>query len=113
MDMPGPVSHLVAYREGASAAGFALKFIGGQGREALQALLEDQSDFEQEIGNSVRFEVSGKNGDADQVVGVLLIEHNSIHESDRSEDAELAWLCRSADNLVNALRPRLAGHLAD
>lgn len=113
MDMPGPVSHLVAYKEGASATGFALKFLGGEGREALQTLLEDQSVFEQEIGNSARFEVSGKNGDSDQVVGVLLIENNSIHESDRSEVAELAWLCRIANNLVNALRPRLAGHTAD
>jgi len=110
MDMPGPVSHLVAYREASSSAGLALKFLGQEGREALQMLLEDQSGLEQEIGAPVRFEVSGEQVDIERVVGVMLVKHLPNANVSHGDDAELAWLCKTANNMVNALRPRLAAH---
>jgi hypothetical protein len=110
MDMPGPVSHLVAYREASSSAGLALKFLGQEGREALQMLLEDQSGVEQEIGAPVRFEVSGEQVDSERVVGVMLVKHLPNANVSHGDDAELAWLCKTANNMVNALRPRLAAH---
>ncbi|WP_250504042.1 hypothetical protein [Caballeronia sp. AZ7_KS35] len=110
IDMPGPVSHLVAYREAASSAGFALKFVGQEGREALEILLEDQSALEQEIGVPLHFEISGERQDSERVVGVLLIKHPTIDNASQKDEAELAWLCTTANKLVNALRPRLAAH---
>jgi hypothetical protein len=88
----------------------ALKVLGLEGREGLQMLLEDQSGLEQEIGAPVRFEVSGEQVDSERVVGVMLVKHLPNANVSHGDDAELAWLCKTANNMVNALRPRLAAH---
>ncbi|KXU82320.1 hypothetical protein CI15_32740 [Paraburkholderia monticola] len=55
LDLPGPVQGFVAYRELPSTAGLFVKFVGSEGRKALEALIEDPAALEQELGQSIRF----------------------------------------------------------
>ncbi|MFD1558828.1 hypothetical protein ACFSHT_24845 [Paraburkholderia silviterrae] len=107
MDLPGPVGGLVAYRTVGNVAGFSVKFKGPEGREVMQTLLEDQPGVEGEIGHAVQFRVGDSTGDDGREVGGLFIEYLP-HEGPEMESEQMAWLLKTANALVNALRPRLA-----
>ncbi|MDW3682996.1 hypothetical protein RA280_14810 [Cupriavidus sp. CV2] len=111
MELPGPVAPLVAYRETNGNLGFMLKFVGAEGRDALQRLIEDQAALESEVGHSLRFEVRHTAEQDGNVVGRLLVELADGRVAKIGEDAQLEWFLATANALVNALRPRLA-HVA-
>ena len=111
MDLPGPVKGLVAFREKPSTAGFFIKFVGAEGREALEALAEDQSALEQEIGNPVSFRFESDSS-AEKIVGMLLVEFVAPGEPEKRDTAQLVWLLKTANALVDALRLRLGGAAA-
>ncbi|BFG81431.1 hypothetical protein PTKU46_94650 [Paraburkholderia terrae] len=106
LDLPGPVQGLVAYREQPSTAGLFVKFLGGDGREALQALIEDQAALEQEVGQPIRFNVS-EGQDAERVAGRLVVQFEAQGDGSTRDAEQLAWLLRTCNALVNALRLRL------
>jgi hypothetical protein len=107
LELPGPVAGLVAYRTAAARAGFMLKFLGVEGREALESLLQDQAAVEQEIAQPVRFEV-GVGAVSEQVAREMLIEFQAPQDSAQRDGAQLTWLLRTVNSVVNALRPRLS-----
>ncbi|MBR7901184.1 hypothetical protein C6T59_16860 [Burkholderia multivorans] len=111
MDMPGPVGGLVAYRTVDNVAGFTMKFKGPEGRNVMQMLLEDQAAVESEVEQGVRFEIGASTGDDYQVVGMMVVNHKPREGLD-VESEQLAWLLKTANLLVNALRPRLANSVA-
>ncbi|MDR5750211.1 MULTISPECIES: hypothetical protein [unclassified Caballeronia] len=106
IDLPGPVSGLVAYRTADRATGFMLKFVGEEGRETLQRLLEDQTALEAELGHELVFEVGTSSEGDGRVVGELRIDWKPSG-SVNTDDAQLEWLRMMANSAVNALRPRL------
>lgn len=110
LDLPGPVQGLVAYREQPRTAGLFVKFLGADGREALQTLIEDQAALEQEVGQSVRFEIT-EGQDAARVAGLLSVQFEAQGDGAvrEVEQEQLAWLLRTSNALVNALRLRLGG----
>ncbi|RDK09139.1 hypothetical protein [Cupriavidus lacunae] len=108
LELPGPVAPLVAYREAGGNVGLMLKFIGAEGREVLQRLIDDQAALESEIGNALRFEVSHTAEPDGNTVGRLLVEPSDGRPVKIGEAAQLAWFLTTANALVNALRPRLA-----
>ena len=108
LDLPGPVQGLVAYREQPRTAGLFVKFLGADGREALQTLIEDQAALEQEVGQSVRFEIT-EGQDAARVAGLLSVKFEAQGDGAVREVEQLAWLLRTSNALVNALRLRLGG----
>ena len=108
MELPGPVAPLAAYREANGNLGFMLKFVGAEGRDALQRLIEDQAALESEVGHSLRFEVRHTAEQDGNVVGRLLVELTDGRAARIGDDAQLDWILATANALVNALRPRLA-----
>jgi len=104
--LPGPVGGLTAYRAVPATAGLSVSFKGAEGREALQLLLDDQAALEQEIGERVRFDIGA---DADPKAGTMVVDFKAPEERAQRDDAQMAWLLRTANAVVNALRPRLAG----
>jgi hypothetical protein len=111
MDLPGPVGGLVGYRTVDNVAGCFVKFKGPDGREVMQTLLEDQAALEGEIEHAIRFEFGDSAGNEDQVVGVMLVNYKP-REGPEIESEQLSWLLKTANLLVNALRPRLAASVA-
>ncbi|WP_430226943.1 hypothetical protein [Paraburkholderia tropica] len=112
MDLPGPVATgLVAFREANHVAGLQVKFKGPAGREVMQTLLEDQSALESELGHPIRVVVKDATGDGDRVVGILVVEYRP-QEGPGMETAQLTWLLKMANSMVNALRPRLTATIA-
>jgi hypothetical protein len=107
LELPGPVSGLVAYRTADRAAGFMLKFLGQEGRDVLQRLLDDQAALEAEIGQPIAFQVRTTAGDDYRTVGEIQINWKPEIDAERTDAAQLKWLLRTANALVNALRPRL------
>ncbi|MEZ2307157.1 hypothetical protein [Caballeronia sp. Lep1P3] len=103
--LPGPVVGLTAYRALPTTAGFSVTFKGARGREALQTLLDDQAALEQEIGEPVRFDIAA---DADPKAGTMVVDFKPPEESVQHDEAQMAWLLRTANALVNTLRPRFA-----
>lgn len=97
---------LTAYRAVPATAGLSVSFKSAEGREALQSLLDDQAALEQEIGERVRFDIGA---DADPKAGTMVVDFKAPEERAQREDAQMAWLLRTANAVVNALRPRLAG----
>ncbi|AXF01721.1 hypothetical protein [Paraburkholderia hospita] len=108
LDLPGPVQGLVAYREQPSMAGLFVKFLGADGRDVLQALIEDQAALEQEVGQPIQFNVS-EGHDAERAAGHLVIQFEAQGDGDARDVEQLAWLLRTCNALVNALRLRLGG----
>jgi len=106
LDLPGPVQGLVAYREQPSTAGLFVKFVGAEGREALQALIEDQAGLEQEIGQPIRFKIN-EGHDAERAAGLLGVQFEAQGDGTARDVEQLAWLLRTCNALVNALRLRL------
>lgn len=104
--LPGPVGGLTAYRAVPATAGLSVSFKGAEGREALQSLLDDQAALGQEIGERVRFDIGA---DADSKAGTMVVDFKAPEERAQRDDAQMAWLLRTANAVVNALRPRLAG----
>jgi hypothetical protein len=88
-----------------------MKFKGAKGRNVLQMLLEDQVALESEIEQAVRFEIGDSTGDDYQVVGMMVVNHKPREGLD-VESEQLSWLLKTANLLVNALRPRLASSVA-
>ncbi|WP_233884561.1 hypothetical protein [Paraburkholderia flagellata] len=108
LDLPGPVQGLVAYREQPLKAGLFVKFLGADGREALQALIEDQAALEQEVGQPIRFKIN-EGQDAERVAGLLGVQFEAQEDGAARDAEQLAWLLRTCNALVNALRLRLGG----
>lgn len=108
LDLPGPVQGLVAYREQLGTAGLFVKFLGADGREALQRLIEDQSALEQEVGQPIRFQ-SNEGQDRERVAGRLSIRFEAQGNGAARDAEQLAWLLRTCNAVVNALRLRLGG----
>ncbi|SAK91604.1 hypothetical protein AWB78_04939 [Caballeronia calidae] len=108
LDLPGPVQGLVAFRALPATAGLFVKFVGAEGREALQALVEDQAALEQEVGEPIRFEIGDWN-ESEKIAGSLSVELKSEGNLEIRIDTQLAWLLRTSNALVNALRLRLGG----
>jgi hypothetical protein len=106
IDLPGPVTGLVAYRTADRTAGFMLKFVGEDGREVLQRLLEDQMALEAELGHDLVFEVGASAEGNSRVVGEIRIDWKP-QDSTKSEEEQLSWLRLMANTAVNAFRPRL------
>jgi len=102
------VAGLVAYRSAPATAGLFVKFEGSEGREALQALIEDQAALEQEVGQPLRFLVGVE---ADRVAGELSLDFKAPEGGHRDE-SQMSWLLSTSNALVNALRPRLAGKVS-
>ena len=50
VDLPGPVTGMVAYRVADGRTGLVVKFTGPEGRGFMQGLLEDQAGLEGELG---------------------------------------------------------------
>jgi hypothetical protein len=110
LDLPGPVAGLVAYRSAPATAGFFVKFEGSEGREALQALIEDQAALEQEVGQPLRFRV-GVGDETDRVAGELSLDFQAPEGGNRDE-SQMSWLLSTSNALVNALRLRLARNVS-
>jgi hypothetical protein len=108
LDLPGPVQGLVAYRAQPSMAGLFVKFLGADGLEALQALIDDQPALEQEVGQPIRFEIN-EGQDAERVAGLLGVQFDAQGDGAVRDAEQLAWLLRTCNSLVNALRLRLGG----
>ncbi|GJH18476.1 hypothetical protein CBA19CS22_18060 [Caballeronia novacaledonica] len=108
LDLPGPVQGLVAYREQPSTAGLFVKFVGSDGREALQILIEDQAALEQEVGQPIRFSIN-EGQDGERVAGLLNVRFEAQGGEAVRDAEQLAWLLRTCNALVNALRLRLGG----
>ncbi len=108
LDLPGSVQGLVAYREQPWTAGCFVKFLCAAGREALQALIEDQAALEGEVGQPIRFEIN-EGLDADRVAGQLGVQFEAQGDGAARDAEQLAWLLRTCNALVNALRLRLGG----
>jgi hypothetical protein len=108
IELPGPVTGLVAYRTADGTAGFMLKFVGEQGREVLQRLLDDQAALEAEIGEALMFEVGVLPGESNRVVGEITLAWKPPAEAVENDHMQAEWLRAIANKLVNALRPRLA-----
>lgn len=108
LDLPGPVQGLVAYREQPGTAGLFVKFLGAEGREALRALIEDQAALEQEVGQPIRFKIN-EGQDAERVAGLLGVQFEAQGDEAARDAEQLAWLLRTCNALVNALRLRLGG----
>ena len=85
-----------------------LKFIGGEGREVLQRLLDDQAALEAEIGEALIFEVGVLPGEINRVVGEITLTWKSPVEAVENDHKQAEWLRATANKFVNALRPRLA-----
>ncbi|MCP3727454.1 hypothetical protein M3I53_30745 [Paraburkholderia sp. CNPSo 3272] len=108
LDLPGPVQGLVAYREQPGTAGLFVKFLGADGLEALQALIEDQAALEQEVGQPIRFKIN-EGQDGERVAGRLSLQFEAQGDGAARDAEQLAWLLRTCNALVNALRLRLGG----
>ncbi|EUC11587.1 UNVERIFIED_ORG: hypothetical protein BDU10_6807 [Burkholderia sp. CF145] len=108
LDLPGPVQGLVAYREQPWTTGLFVKFLGAEGREALQSLIEDQAALEQEVGQPIRFKIN-EGQDAERVAGLLSVQFEAQGDGATRPAEQLAWLLRTCNALVNALRLRLGG----
>jgi hypothetical protein len=106
LDLPGPVQGLVAYREQPSTAGLFVKFVGADGREALEALIEDQAALEHEVGQPIWLEAS-VGTESDRVAGRIIVKFQASGDAEARDSAQLAWLLHTCNALVNALRPRL------
>ncbi|KXU87119.1 hypothetical protein CR51_35890 [Caballeronia megalochromosomata] len=109
LDLPGPVQGLVAFRESSGRAGLFVKFVGTEGRQALQALVEDQPALEQEVGEAIRFEI-GEGNDLETIAGSLVVELKPSGNPEARNEMQLAWLLRTSNALVNALRLRLGAN---
>jgi hypothetical protein len=107
LELPGPVASLVVYRTAAGQAGFMVKFMGADGRDAIQSLLEDQAALEQELGQTVRFQVGETASDSQRVAGEMLVDYIPACEIASQEELQLTWLVETANSLVTALRTRL------
>jgi hypothetical protein len=107
LDLPGPVSGLVAYRVADGRAGLFVRFIGPEGRGLMQELLEDQDGLEGELALPVRFEFGDATVGSDKVVGTMTVEFAPKEGADKDEE-QMAWLLKNTNVLVNVMRPRLA-----
>jgi hypothetical protein len=108
LDLPGPVQGLVAYRAQPSMAGLFVKFLEADGLEALQALIDDQAALEQEVGQPIRFEIN-EGQDAERVAGLLGVQFEAQGDGAARDAEQPAWLLRTCNSLVNALRLRVSG----
>ena len=106
LDLPGPVTGMVAYRTADGQAGFVMKFTGPEGRDFMQALLEDQASLESEVGQPIRFDIGDTTAESDRVVGAMLVDYRPNEGADLAAE-QLSWLLKTGNALVNALRPRL------
>jgi hypothetical protein len=107
LDLPGPVQGLVAYREQPGTAGLFVKFLGADGREVLQALIEDQGALEQEVGQPIRFRINDGE-DGERVAGRLSVQFEAKGDGATRDAEQRSWLLRTCNALVNALRLRLS-----
>ncbi|WP_321947864.1 hypothetical protein [Paraburkholderia sp. J10-1] len=107
LDLPGPVGGLVAYRTADGRTGLVVKFIGPEGREFMQGLLEDQDGLESELGLPVRFEVGDASTGSDKVAGSMVVVATQKEGANKDEE-QMAWLLKYTNALVNVMRPRLA-----
>jgi hypothetical protein len=107
IELTGPVTGLVAYRTADRTAGFMLKFVGEEGREVLQRLLDDQAALEAEIGEALIFEVGVLPGEINRVVGAITLAWEPPAEAVENDHMQAEWLRATANKFVNALRPRL------
>jgi hypothetical protein len=108
LDLPGSVHGLVAYREQPCTAGLFVKFLGADGRETLRALIEDQASLEQEVGQPIGFKIN-EGQDGERVAGRLSVQFDAQGDGAARDAEQLAWLLRTCNALVNALRLRLGG----
>jgi hypothetical protein len=108
IELPGPVTGLVGYRTADGTAGFMLKFVGEEGREVLQRLLDDQAALEADIGDALIFEVGVLPGESNRVVGEITLTWKPPAAAVENDHLQAEWLRATANKLVNALRPRLA-----
>ncbi|EEA03457.1 conserved hypothetical protein [Burkholderia sp. H160] len=107
IELPGPIKGLVAYRTAAGEAGFMVKFLGADGRDVLRSLLDDQPALEQELGQSVRFDIGEPGEESADVVGQMLVDYVPSSDSNSQDSSQLSWLVATANSIVTALRPRL------
>jgi hypothetical protein len=108
IELPGPVTGLVAYRTADGTAGFMLKFVGEESRELLLRLLDDQAALEAEIGEALTFEVGVLPVESNRVVGEITLAWKPPAATAGNDHLQAEWLRATANKLVNALRPRLA-----
>ncbi|MEM5453064.1 hypothetical protein [Paraburkholderia guartelaensis] len=106
LDLPGPVSGLVAYRVADGQVGLVVKFLGPEGRELMQELLEDQDSVESELAQPVRLEFGDTSKASDKVVGSMAMDFTPKEGADKDEE-QMVWLLKKTNAFVNLMRPRL------
>ena len=73
-----------------------VKFLGAEGRETLQALIEDQAALEREVGQLIRFKINeGQN--TERVAGLLSVQFEAQGDGAARDAEQLAWLLRTCN----------------
>jgi hypothetical protein len=107
LDLPGPVGGLVAYRVADGQAGLVVKFLGPEGRELMQELLEDQDGLESELAQPVRLEFGDTTKASDKVIGSMAMDFTPKLGAGKDEE-QMAWLLKKTNAFINLMRPRLS-----
>jgi hypothetical protein len=63
--------------------------------------------LEQELGQTVRFQVGETASDSQRVVGEMIVDYAPACDTANQEELQLRWLVETANSLVTALRTRL------
>jgi hypothetical protein len=99
LDLPSPAVGITLYRTPNELGAF-LRVQGEEGQAFLQALAEQADTLRAETGLDLVFE----EGDAPR----MKVIHRFAADHAPSNDEQFAWLCDTANRLVNLARPRIA-----
>lgn len=69
---------LTAFRVADGRTGLFARFIGPEGRELMQELLDDQAALEAELGQPVCFEFGDTTAGSEKVAGAMVVDFRAV-----------------------------------